>query len=204
MEGLKKLPALLAHFDLNGQNIMVEEQGSVTGLLDWDAPHKDVQRTTSPQSFGMICGALPFIGCKIVNGRWNKHEDYKTMEKTFWKAMLKGVSREQRATLRQYWEAVRASVQLGVVFTLCFQDRLKKWAASLDNQDEMFQEVEKVDINQYFDLTEPSPEDPLRAVSSDTPAEHEDVYMRYPRVLFGGLSGVMWDLGLESGMDFEE
>ena len=137
---------------------MVDNQGNVTGILDWDAPVRSVQSNCFPQPFGIACGALPFIGCTVENNRWKKSENYPAMEEAFWKAMMQGASDDVKRSLRKHWWLVRVSVQLGIIFTITFRGRLKKWIEGLDNGvEEIVREITDVNIDRFYYLTETGP-----------------------------------------------
>lgn len=103
---LEKLPLFQSHLDLNEMNVMVLDNGELSGILDWEL-------SPPPTPFGMGCHRLHTIAGQINSGVYSERENYREMESAFWEAIVGGAPEEMRKTLEDNPEAVQTSFMIG-------------------------------------------------------------------------------------------
>ncbi|KAI9809970.1 MAG: hypothetical protein M1826_003805 [Phylliscum demangeonii] len=102
------LPLQLAHLDLNELNIIVDEEGEVTGLIDWE-------RSPPPMPFGMRCSRIHTLPGEYQEGKYSERKEYQEMERGFWEDMVGHAPAAVLPTLRGHPEAVQISFLIGTV-----------------------------------------------------------------------------------------
>ncbi|KAI9828407.1 MAG: hypothetical protein M1832_002835 [Thelocarpon impressellum] len=105
---LENLPLFLSHLDLNEMNIMVLENGELSGILDWEL-------SPPPRPFGMGCNRLHTIAGQINNAQFSERENYEEMERGFWEEIVGGAQEPIRTTLENNYEAIQTSFMIGTV-----------------------------------------------------------------------------------------
>jgi hypothetical protein len=92
---LDSLPPVLTHHDFSEVNILVNDMGNVTGVIDFDA--------AGIEAFGMCIWGIYecFLGC-MERGKWSFHNQpaggylrqsvYQVLEAAFWESLWANVS----------------------------------------------------------------------------------------------------------------
>ena len=113
---LDRLPAVLTHHDFSEANILVDEAGNVTGVIDFDV--------AGIEAFGMCIWGIYecFLG-SMERGKWSFHNQEadgchgqtvrEVLEAAFWDSLWSSVSPElHRQDLRA---AVKVALSIGVI-----------------------------------------------------------------------------------------
>lgn len=100
---LVDLPLFLQHPDLNDKNILVDKNGNITGLLDWE----DAE---SPCHHGTAFCYIKYLA------DWEENHIYEIMEKEFWSALMGNLKMEIKEILEGNLETFQASVLIGYLF----------------------------------------------------------------------------------------
>lgn len=104
---LKRLPLFYSHPDLNRTNILVHENGRVSGIVDWDG--------ACALPFGMgFCKIYDLAG-EIIDGKFYMPSNFEDAERGFWSELFHGLPAEIRQTLQSELEAVQTSVTIGTI-----------------------------------------------------------------------------------------
>ncbi|KAI9669522.1 MAG: hypothetical protein M1817_004641 [Caeruleum heppii] len=106
---LEKLPLFQSHLDLNEMNLMVLENGELSGILDWEL-------SPPPTPFGMGCNRLHTIAGQINNQIYHERDNYVEMEKGFWEEIIGGAPEHVRKILKANPEAIQTSFIIGTIF----------------------------------------------------------------------------------------
>lgn len=112
------LPAVLTHHDFSEVNILVDEAGHVTGVVDFDV--------AGIEAFGMcIWGLYECFFGSMNNGKWSFHdvaaEGYpgrtvrQILETAFWESLWSNVSDELKQKRAVFEPAVRVALSIGVI-----------------------------------------------------------------------------------------
>ena len=115
---LDLLPAVLTHRDFAEVNILVNDAGDVTGVIDFDEG--------AIEAFGMcIWGVYECFLGSMNDGRWSFHDQAATgypgqtvrgvLEKAFWDSMWSNVSQELKEKQDELEAAVRVALSIGVI-----------------------------------------------------------------------------------------
>ncbi|KAI9823665.1 MAG: hypothetical protein M1826_007683 [Phylliscum demangeonii] len=105
---LDPLPLQITHLDLNKMNIMVNEEGEITGLVDWEL-------SPPPQPFGMGCSRILGLAGQYEDGIYSERNEFLEMERGFWEEMVGHAPVAVQPTLRGHPEAVQIGVLIGTV-----------------------------------------------------------------------------------------
>ena len=108
VQQLKKLPLFQSHLDLNEMNVMVLDNGELSGILDWEL-------SPPPTPFSMGCNRLHTIAGEISNQIYCERENYLEMEKAFWDEIIGGAPKKIRKTLEDNPEAIQTSFMIGTI-----------------------------------------------------------------------------------------
>ena len=115
---LDTLPAVLTHHDFSEVNILVNDSGEVTGVIDFDA--------AGIEAFGMcIWGVYECFLGSMNDGKWFFYDQPATcypgktvrdvLETTFWDSLWANVSQEVKEKREELEVAVRVSLSIGVI-----------------------------------------------------------------------------------------
>ncbi|KAK7562516.1 hypothetical protein BKA81DRAFT_404273 [Phyllosticta paracitricarpa] len=104
---LKKLPLWVAHFDLNDVNIMLDEHGEVSGLIDWEL--------STPLPFGMAFCRIHKLAGEYSDGEFYMPPDFERAERGFWDAVWNGLTDGVRSLVEANLEAVQTAVTLATL-----------------------------------------------------------------------------------------
>lgn len=115
---LDLLPAVLTHHDFSEVNILVNDAGYVTGVIDFDAA--DVE------AFGMcIWGVYECFLGSMNDGKWSFHDQAAAgysgqtvrgvLETAFWDSLWSNVSQELKEKQGELETAVRVALSIGVI-----------------------------------------------------------------------------------------
>jgi hypothetical protein len=108
---IKNLPLFISHADLNHINILVQEDGEVSGIVDWEL--------SSDLPFGMGFSRIHDLAGRFTNGEFRMPEGFEEAERGFWEAVFDGVRPDVRRVLDANLDAVQTSVHIGtLLFTL--------------------------------------------------------------------------------------
>ena len=105
---LKKLPLFFSHFDLNEMNVLVADEGEISGIVDWELALE--------QLFGIDCSAIHFLAGETVNKKFGEKTAYEAMERGFWNALMGAINPEIRSVLESNVQAIQTSVMIGTLF----------------------------------------------------------------------------------------
>jgi hypothetical protein len=105
---LKKLPLFVGHYDLNEMNILADDCGRVTGIVDWEL-------SPAPQPFGIGLYGIHFLAGGINNKIFSERPIYEKMERGFWNALVDAVPEPMREVILSNPEAVQTSVLVGII-----------------------------------------------------------------------------------------
>ncbi|KAI9820413.1 MAG: hypothetical protein M1826_000939 [Phylliscum demangeonii] len=105
---LDPLPLQIAHLDLNQLDIMVTEEGEVSGLVDWEL-------SPPPTPFGMGCSRILSLAGRYRDRKYSEREEFQEMERGFWEEMVGHAPATVQPTLRAHPEAVQIGVRIGTV-----------------------------------------------------------------------------------------
>ena len=108
---LYRLPLFYTHFDLNSMNVMVLDDGEVSGILDWELAH-------GPWPFGILCSSVQFLAGIIINGRHHERHAFDAMEMGFWNEIVNGGPPQAKMAIEANWEAVQTSVTIGTILSV--------------------------------------------------------------------------------------
>lgn len=115
---LDKLPPVLTHHDFAQINILVADDGRVTGVIDFDA--------AGVEAFGMCIFGLfeCFLG-NMVDGVWSFYNQQapgypgqtvrEVLEQTFWSTLWATMSKELGGRKEDIEEALQVAVDVGIV-----------------------------------------------------------------------------------------
>jgi len=104
---LKILPLFISHADLNHVNILVREDGEVSGIVDWEL--------SSDLPFGMGCRRIHNLAGRFTGGEFHMPEGFEDAERGFWEAILDGIPTDVRQVLDANLHAVQMSVHIGTL-----------------------------------------------------------------------------------------
>lgn len=131
VQQLEKLPLFQSHLDLNEMNLMVLDNGELSGILDWEL-------SPPPTPFGIGCNRLHTIAGQINNQIYGERENYLEMEKAFWDEIVGGGPQMFRKMLEDNPEAIQTSFTIGTIlnaldtgtenFNKAVLKALPKWA----------------------------------------------------------------------------
>lgn len=107
---LRKLPLFYSHFDLNEMNVLAEDSGEITGIVDWEM--------AVPQPFGMSCSCIHFLAGEIVSKQFREKDAYEAIERGFWSTLMDSADPTICALLESNLEAVQTSVMIGTLFRI--------------------------------------------------------------------------------------
>lgn len=105
---LEKLPLFQSHMDLNQMNIMVNHEGQVTGLIDWEL---------SPplQPFGMGLHRIHDLAGVFQDEIYRQREEYDEMERGLWEELMNALPDRHRRTITENLPAVQLAFTVGVI-----------------------------------------------------------------------------------------
>ncbi|PUU78960.1 hypothetical protein B9Z19DRAFT_1192979 [Tuber borchii] len=104
---LKTLPLFISHADLNHVNILVQEDGEVSGIVDWEL--------SSDLPFGMGCCRIHDLVGRFTVGEFHMPEGFEDAERGFWEAILDGIPTDVRRVLDTNLYAVQTSIHIGAL-----------------------------------------------------------------------------------------
>jgi len=104
---LKILPLFISHADLNHVNILVQEDGEVSGIVDWEL--------SSDLPFGMGCCRIHDLVGRFTGGEFRMPEGFEDAERGFWEVILDGIPADIRRVLDANLHAVQMSVHIGTL-----------------------------------------------------------------------------------------
>jgi hypothetical protein len=111
---LNELPRFFSHDDLNPMNVLVNEKGDVTGIVDWESARN--------LPFGVSCWCILFFAGQFLtaeNGaiEFVERPIFEKMDRAFWSQLLGGNSPDAhiRASLEGKMELVQLAVITGLV-----------------------------------------------------------------------------------------
>lgn len=105
---LYRLPLFYTHLDLNSMNIMVRDDGEVSGIIDWEL-------ACGPWPFGILCSSIQYLAGFITGGKFHERNAFDAMEMGFWKEIIDGAPLEAKVAIESNWEGVQTSVTIGTI-----------------------------------------------------------------------------------------
>jgi hypothetical protein len=108
VEELRKLPPCWSHWDINSVNIMVTDDGNVSGILDWEEAYW--------MPFGMNACRLPDLAAYNQLGVLSKKPYSDDMEIAFWKSLFQAAPKGVRTLLKE----IQLAMDIGRVITTFF------------------------------------------------------------------------------------
>ncbi|OCK92322.1 uncharacterized protein K441DRAFT_662923 [Cenococcum geophilum 1.58] len=105
LDQLKNLPLFVAHFDLNGVNIMVDDNCEVSGIIDWEL--------STPLPFGMGFGRIHTLAGEFSEKKFYMPPEFEDAERGFWQEVWDGIPKDVRSHADP--EAVQIAVILGTL-----------------------------------------------------------------------------------------
>jgi hypothetical protein len=104
---LKILPLFILYADLNHEDILVQENGEVSGIVDWEL--------SSGLLFGMGCCRIHDLAGRLTDGEFRMPEIFEDAEQGFWEAILDGIPTDIRWVLDANLHAVQTSIHIGTL-----------------------------------------------------------------------------------------
>ncbi|KAF1952623.1 hypothetical protein CC80DRAFT_495152 [Byssothecium circinans] len=115
---LDLLPAVLTHHDFSEVNILVNDTGDVTGVIDFDG--------AGIEAFGMcIWGVYECFLGSMNDGKWSFHDQAAAgypgqtvrgvLETAFWDSLWSSVSQELKEKREELEAAVRVALSIGTI-----------------------------------------------------------------------------------------
>jgi hypothetical protein len=112
------LPAVLTHHDFSEVNILVDDNGDVTGVIDFDV--------AGIEAFGMrIWGVYECFLGSMNDGKWSFHDQEAAgypgqtvcgvLEMSFWDSLWANVSQELKEKRAELEAAVRVALSIGII-----------------------------------------------------------------------------------------
>jgi hypothetical protein len=111
LEQLKRLPLWVAHYDLNGINILIDDDCWVTGLIDWEL--------SSPLPLGVGFGRIHTLAGEYTGGEFWMPPEFQDAERGFWNELFGGMLPEIHKVLEEEMPLVQDAVILGTLLS-CF------------------------------------------------------------------------------------
>lgn len=102
------LPLFYTHLDLNMMNVMVHDNGEVSGIIDWELAH-------GPWPFGILCSSIQHLAGVFINGKFHERHAFDPMEMGFWNEVVNGAPVEAKTAIETNWAAVQTSVTIGTI-----------------------------------------------------------------------------------------
>lgn len=124
-DALKSLPLCTSHFDLNKVNILVQHDGVVSGIVDWEL--------ASDLPFGMALHRIHDIAGEFCLGVFEMPGNFEEVERGFWDATFDSVSTDIRKLLDVNLDAVQTSVHIGALFWALDQEDKEDEAINSEN-----------------------------------------------------------------------
>lgn len=109
--GLGKLPLFFSHLDLNMMNIMVETDGSVSGIVDWEL-------SPPPLPFGMGLVRIHDLAGQYLDGVHSERREFREMEEVFWMELVDDAPTTVRDTLQRNLDTIQLSLAIGTVLSI--------------------------------------------------------------------------------------
>ncbi|KAJ5746483.1 hypothetical protein N7520_011665 [Penicillium odoratum] len=114
LEQLKQLPLWVAHYDLNEVNVLIDEECSITGLIDWEL--------STPLPFGVSFGRIHTYAGEYTGGELWVPDEFVDAERAFWNELFKGMPAETRDKLEKQLDLVQDAVILEtLLYCLSFE-----------------------------------------------------------------------------------
>lgn len=107
LEKLKKLPLWVAHYDLNEVNVLIDEDCSITGLIDWEL--------STPLPFGVCFGRIHTFAGEYTSGEFWVPDEFEDAERAFWNGLFDGMPTDLHLKLKGEINLVQAAVILGTL-----------------------------------------------------------------------------------------
>lgn len=108
VDELRVLPMCWSHWDINSINIMVDDDGNVTGVLDWEEAYW--------MPFGMNTCRLPDLAAWNRQGVLTKKPYSDEMDFAFWNSLFQAAPKAVRSYLRE----IQLAMDIGHVITTFF------------------------------------------------------------------------------------
>jgi len=108
VDDLRRLPTCWTHWDINSVNIMVTDDGNVSGILDWEEAYW--------MPFGMNACRLSDLAAYNRRGVLTKKPYSDDMETAFWKSLFQAAPKAVRA----YLEEIQLAMDIGLIITTFF------------------------------------------------------------------------------------
>lgn len=105
LDQLKNLPLFIAHFDLNGVNIVVDDNCEVSGIIDWEL--------STPLPFGMGFGRIHTLAGEFSERKFYMPPEFEDAERGFWQEAWDGIPEDVCSHASP--EAVQIAVALGTL-----------------------------------------------------------------------------------------
>jgi hypothetical protein len=102
------LPLFYTNLDLNSMNIMVKDDGEVSGIIDWEL-------ALGPWPFGILCSSIQYLAGVTISGKFHERKAFDPMAMAFWEEIVDGASPEAKVAIESNWEVVQTSVTIGTV-----------------------------------------------------------------------------------------
>ncbi|KAK3938527.1 hypothetical protein QBC46DRAFT_440107 [Diplogelasinospora grovesii] len=106
-----QLPLWVAHYDLNGVNVLINEKCEVTALIDWEL--------STPLPFGAGFGRIHTIAGEYTGGEFWMPDEFEVAERGFWTELFDGMPEHIRTILEKRIDLVQDVVILATLLS-CF------------------------------------------------------------------------------------
>lgn len=107
LDRLKTLPHFVSHFDLNGINIMVEDDCEVLGIVDWEL--------STPLPFGMGFSRLSTFAGEFSEKKFRMPPEFEDTDRGFWQEVYEGIPADVRKLFDANPDAIQIAVTLGTL-----------------------------------------------------------------------------------------
>ncbi|KAI9708902.1 MAG: hypothetical protein M1828_002574 [Chrysothrix sp. TS-e1954] len=105
------LPLQLVHFDLNALNILVLENGEISGLIDWEL-------SPPPQPFGLGLLRIHHPAGLFSEGIYHLRDNYEEMECAFWHEVVQRAPSRVKNIIDLNPDAVQTSFMIATVLDI--------------------------------------------------------------------------------------
>lgn len=106
-DNLKGLPLFVAHADLNHVNIHVDDNGEVTGIVDWEGACR--------LPFGMGFSRIPHLAGGFRNGKFYVPKTFEEAERGLWSELISELPSKVSDIVASKMEVVQMSLTIGTL-----------------------------------------------------------------------------------------
>jgi len=121
IDKLKYLPLWVSHADLNYLNILVEDSGQVSGIVDWEL--------SKNLPFGVGLSRVHDLAGKYRNRMFHMPKEFEEAERGFWEELFGGIPTDIKRTLLNHLREIEMAVHVGTLLDTLDQGETLNQAA---------------------------------------------------------------------------